>query len=517
MPSMRSARVLGLGLGLLIGSSAACSRDEASSDSGSGQAEALQEAPAQDAGQQLSSPSPDLAGAPPVGAWVRVSQERLLFSANVHTRLEIPFEDPFRTAEVVSLEGEFVKLRTLAAKPEDLCGTTSGADPQFEIHFFVEVDALQPVLREPKVVELDDGTKLEFAAGVPVDLSGPEPSLQVGAANFIVPLVKDEIGWWFPAAPAQPRAERGSSWSRSKPLSYGERSVAPDGPTFENYLASQTLGSDTLLTFADGCGRFTLRIEGEVPRSQSGLYAMKGPKDAIPKMARNFDPELAARNAGILGVISREDGSYGMACGPSFEAPAGATLTWEGSGNIAGVTRTRVHLPWHAQASGGKWCFTAHDMAVCIAKELLVAKDGAACPDDEGPPSLQPHVGGGGDPVGPNTGAGVRQVRQLKAEVGPGLDPDIVRRIVRAHINELRSCYNAAAAKQPQLAGGITIAFEIAANGKVSISTVHESTLSPADEALPKCFAKAVKRWQFPKPTGVASVSVTYPFELASQ
>ena len=39
-------------------------------------------------------------------------------------------------------------------------------------------------------------------------------------------------------------------------------------------------------------------------KSKSGLYAMKGPKDAIPQMARNFDPDMAARNAGILGVMA---------------------------------------------------------------------------------------------------------------------------------------------------------------------------------------------------------------------
>jgi hypothetical protein len=39
------------------------------------------------------------------------------------------------------------------------------------------------------------------------------------------------------------------------------------------------------------------------PSSQkpAGRYAMKGPASAIPTMARNFDPEMAARNAGILG------------------------------------------------------------------------------------------------------------------------------------------------------------------------------------------------------------------------
>ena len=45
-------------------------------------------------------------------------------------------------------------------------------------------------------------------------------------------------------------------------------------------------------------------------RSKSGLYAMKGPKDAIPSMARSFDPEMAARQAGILGVMAADSGHF---------------------------------------------------------------------------------------------------------------------------------------------------------------------------------------------------------------
>ena len=37
---------------------------------------------------------------------------------------------------------------------------------------------------------------------------------------------------------------------------------------------------------------------------------MKGPKDAIPQMARNFDPDMAARSAGILGVMQQQGGHF---------------------------------------------------------------------------------------------------------------------------------------------------------------------------------------------------------------
>ncbi|HLT34760.1 MAG TPA: VWA domain-containing protein [Enhygromyxa sp.] len=43
-------------------------------------------------------------------------------------------------------------------------------------------------------------------------------------------------------------------------------------------------------------------------KSKSGMYSMKGPANAVPQMARNFDPNAAAGNAGILGV--QQGGQY---------------------------------------------------------------------------------------------------------------------------------------------------------------------------------------------------------------
>jgi hypothetical protein len=511
---MRCARVLGPAL--LLGMWAGCDREKSPGDDVPRAEVPRAEVPAEDSGSAHSPVVPDVVTAPPVGAWVRVRQEDLTWDGE--TRFAVASGDPYRIAEVLAIEGKFVKLRTIAAKREDLCDTTSGTDPDFEIHFFVQLDALRPVLVTPKLVEFDDGTKLAFAVGVPVDLSEPEPSLQLGGENFIVPLTKQEIGWWFPAAPAQPPADPGFLWSLSKPLHYGERSIEPWGPPFDDFRDSRIVGSNTFLTFADACGEFTLRIEGDVPRSKSGLYVLKGPKDAIPQMA-NVDPEVA-RRAALLGIPASEAESWGLVCGPTFEAPAGVALTWQDSAFIAGVTRRKVQLPRTAQESAGKLCFTTGGMAVCIASDLLTSTGGRDCLSfGEGQTLESLYIDPGGGLTGREAGEDVKdgEVRQLKAEVSPGLDADIVRRVVRAHINELRSCDKSSRAKQPELAGTITIAFEIAASGKVSSSTVQESKLTPAEEALPTCFAKAVKRWQFPKPTGADPVRVTYPFAVESK
>ena len=105
----------------------------------------------------------------------------------------------------------------------------------------------------------------------------------------------------------------------------------------------------------------------------------------------------------------------------------------------------------------------------------------------------------------------VPTVRQAKAEVSGALDKDIIRRIVRAHINEIRHCYNQGLAKDPNLKGRATIEFTIDANGKVQSALVKETSLP--DATVPACITGAVLRWTFPRPTA-GTVTVAYPFVL---
>lgn len=102
-------------------------------------------------------------------------------------------------------------------------------------------------------------------------------------------------------------------------------------------------------------------------------------------------------------------------------------------------------------------------------------------------------------------------VRQRPSTVTGPLDKDIVRRVVRAHINEIRYCYNQGLAQDPELGGDVTIDFEILVTGRVGTATVRESTIP--DAAVAVCIAKAVGRWTFPKPATV--VQVSYPFTLS--
>ena len=126
---------------------------------------------------------------------------------------------------------------------------------------------------------------------------------------------------------------------------------------------------------------------------------------------------------------------------------------------------------------------------------------------------------GTGSGYGRGAGAGfggrgtrVPQVRQARPEVTGSLDRDIIRRIVRAHINEIRYCYNQSLVRDPTSEGRLVIRFTVDATGAVASALVQESTMKDPDVGT--CVARAIRRWRFPSPPSGDLVQVDYPFVL---
>lgn len=438
---------------------------------------------------------------PPPGSLVIIGDHAALYTAarrDAETFVTVP---PFKAsdqrirghlAEVVGVEGEFFQIRTATLDRARACaGTFAGAE-DYELRLFVLREAFQPVLTKPKIVELDDGTKLELAPGVPV--IGPD-EVSVGGATLQVELGDGETGEWFTAPTAALVDPPTVTWSLGSALGYGDRSITPTGELFHYAHERAAVDGGALLTFINGCGRFTLLS-----------------KDA----AERFDPELAARQAGILGLLEQgEVNPYG--CEElRWVAAAGTPVVWK-QGGEAGSVRREHALPRDAVEQDGKVCFANDDLEACIAADKLTRKGDPDCPMGIGGLGL---VGANRDARGTSDGTGFghsggsttfKGVRQEPATVSAGLESDIVRRIVRAHINELRECHNSALKRDPTVAGRIIIAFEIGANGKVSRAEIEQSELTPADDALGKCVVKAFRRWTFPKPNGGQTVTVEYP------
>ena len=101
------------------------------------------------------------------------------------------------------------------------------------------------------------------------------------------------------------------------------------------------------------------------------------------------------------------------------------------------------------------------------------------------------------------------EIRQSGLQVTGAIERDVVRRIMRAHINELRYCYERELQKNPALAGRVEVGFVIDAGGRVTAANVLKDTMG--DPTVGVCAAGAMRRWTFPKPEGGGIVKIVAP------
>jgi TonB family protein len=92
------------------------------------------------------------------------------------------------------------------------------------------------------------------------------------------------------------------------------------------------------------------------------------------------------------------------------------------------------------------------------------------------------------------------------------LDKDIIRRVVRSHIQEIVACYNQGLGRDGSMKGRVMIEFTIGPTGTISAANIKSNELGDAEVA--ECIRKAVATWVFPPPVGGGNVVVAYPFLL---
>ena len=237
-------------------------------------------------------------------------------------------------------------------------------------------------------------------------------------------------------------------------------------------------------------------------KNKSGLYGLKGPKDnPDPHLAKQLAEEQA-KNAGILGLLKKQEGSHiasifgrDSALGTDAENALGGLI-----GNQVGEANGNGGLGLIGTGRGGGG---TGEGTIGLGNLGTIGKGG-----------------GGGNGSGYGRGAGGLGGRKARApDIIPGtanvrgsLDKEIIRRVIRKHINEVRFCYEQQAMKNPKLEGKVTVNFTISPEGAVVSSAVQASTLGNA--SAENCIAQAVRRWSFPKPQGGGIVQVSYPFVL---
>lgn len=97
------------------------------------------------------------------------------------------------------------------------------------------------------------------------------------------------------------------------------------------------------------------------------------------------------------------------------------------------------------------------------------------------------------------------------AYAGEGtLDKGEIRKVVRAHIDDIRVCYNKVLETDPEARAKLVVDFTIGSDGAVTRSSI--GSLEGSAE-LGSCVSAAVKTWKFPAPSG-GEVAVSYPFVM---
>jgi hypothetical protein len=114
--------------------------------------------------------------------------------------------------------------------------------------------------------------------------------------------------------------------------------------------------------------------------------------------------------------------------------------------------------------------------------------------------------------LGPRTRTALPEIRAGDLTTRGSLDKEIVRRVIRQHLNEVKYCYERELLHRPSLGGRVAAQFTILPTGRVATAVVASSTL--ANAAVEACIIAAIRRWEFPVPRGAGLSIVAYPFLL---
>ncbi|MFO7565546.1 MAG: AgmX/PglI C-terminal domain-containing protein [Enhygromyxa sp.] len=108
------------------------------------------------------------------------------------------------------------------------------------------------------------------------------------------------------------------------------------------------------------------------------------------------------------------------------------------------------------------------------------------------------------------------QSEALGSEINsPALTRDEIRMVVRAKLPQIRSCFEAGLASDPQLRGRVLLRFEIGPEGKAAKVEVEEDQLG--QDSVTACLLEQLRSWQFPRPRDGRSIVILYPFSFSSE
>ena len=268
--------------------------------------------------------------------------------------------------------------------------------------------------------------------------------------------------------------------------------------------------------------------------SKPGVRTVEGPAAAIPRMnARlaqgafgerpRLSVELGPDMCSFSTATTRED-TRAQSCGgwPALNAQAEAFALAHPDSKLAVVSAASFtplrQLALALEALHGRECDPNSGEGCAIASIVIVASNAHATGDGS-PPSAASHempepasddgligrsygIDKGAFPTSSSATKQRVRVRIGSARTKGNLDSSIVTRVVRKNIEQLKYCYESAAAKPPGHAGEMTLEFAIGSSGRPREVASSDTKL---DRSLTECVTRRASRWRFPAPPGGSS------------
>ena len=238
----------------------------------------------------------------------------------------------------------------------------------------------------------------------------------------------------------------------------------------------------------------------EAPVKQNARYAVQGSKNNPDPRAKTELAKQAASAAGVLGLL--RSGSLNAFTALTSQQPALGRDAMDAMANLTGTEVADAYGPGGMGIVGvGRGSDGTGDGTIGLGNLGTLGRNG-------GTPGYGLH---------PSTAKLVDHRAKApdwtigQPNVIGSLDKDLIRRVIRQHMNEVKFCYEKELTRDASLNGRVVVKFAIGGQGTVMSSVVESSTL--ANHTGEKCIADAVRRWQFTKPQG-GVVIVSYPFLL---
>ena len=106
--------------------------------------------------------------------------------------------------------------------------------------------------------------------------------------------------------------------------------------------------------------------------------------------------------------------------------------------------------------------------------------------------------------------SGIVGAIEEETEISAGMDPEVIRSIVKKSMGRIRYCYERQLITTPGLSGQIKLSWIINSQGRVASPKVQRSTMKSA--MTEGCILRVIKRLNFPRPDSGGDVLVAFPF-----